>query len=300
MKKLLALLMVCLLAVVMLPVPAAAEASSKVAISKTKATIWVGNYTTLKVNGTKDEVKWKSSNTKIATVNKSGKVTGVAAGKATITATVNKKDYKCTITVKKESSIKALNTVVSDIKKNKNSDKICKVLSDDNVTIPYNSITSYKLVDINWDGTKDLMVWATGVHYDDFYDVDYDVVRVITVKNGKAVISGWLTVLSPTRETNNSESKLYLNKKTKSLVVYTDFTIWGDNSDLYWSMHLNNHKLNNRKSYQIGMYNGEDYGVGNDYWSATDSLTKKEYDKLHTKYYTAKDLSEIKFDPIKR
>lgn len=50
------------------------------------------------------KVVWKSSNKKIATVNKSGKVTAKKAGKVTITATAkdgSKKKASVKITVKK-------------------------------------------------------------------------------------------------------------------------------------------------------------------------------------------------------
>ena len=57
--------------------------------------------TTLKVttNMTGD-VTWKSSNEKVATVDKNGKVTAVKAGTATITATLGLKSAACTVTVK--------------------------------------------------------------------------------------------------------------------------------------------------------------------------------------------------------
>ena len=62
-------------------------------------------------------MKWKSSNSKIASVNSAGKVTGRKAGRAKITATVNKKKYTCTVTVK--AAKKAVK--VSKIKLNKKS-----------------------------------------------------------------------------------------------------------------------------------------------------------------------------------
>ena len=52
--------------------------------------------------GSTAKVTWKSSNTSVATVDKNGKVTGVRAGKAVITAkTANKKKAKITVTVKR-------------------------------------------------------------------------------------------------------------------------------------------------------------------------------------------------------
>lgn len=77
------------------------NAASKVKINKTKATINVGETVQLKVNGAKN-VKWVTSNKKVATVSSKGKVKGVKKGTATITAKVSKKKYKCKVTVKEK------------------------------------------------------------------------------------------------------------------------------------------------------------------------------------------------------
>ncbi len=69
-------------------------------ISAKKKTIAVGTKYRLKVNGTKKTVKWSSSNKKVATVSQKGLVKGIAKGKATISAKVGNKTYKCRITVK--------------------------------------------------------------------------------------------------------------------------------------------------------------------------------------------------------
>jgi hypothetical protein len=82
---------------------AVAEAKSKaIKLNVTKATITVGKSTTLSVKGTTKKAKWSSSDKKVATVTKNGKVTGVAAGTATITATVDGKKYNCKVTVKEK------------------------------------------------------------------------------------------------------------------------------------------------------------------------------------------------------
>lgn len=77
-------------------------AAEDIKLNKTKLTVEVGTSYTLKINGTKEKVTWKSSNSKIAKVDKSGKVTGVKEGNATITATVGKKSYTCKVTVIKQ------------------------------------------------------------------------------------------------------------------------------------------------------------------------------------------------------
>jgi hypothetical protein len=80
------------------------DAATKPKLSKTKATVEVGQAITLKVkNSGKSSVKWSTSSRKIATVSQKGKVKGVKSGSAKITAVVkiNKKTYKikCKITV---------------------------------------------------------------------------------------------------------------------------------------------------------------------------------------------------------
>lgn len=77
-----------------------AEAST-MKLNRTSITLNKGKTYRLKVSGKgKKGVKWSSSNQKVAKVDKSGKVTAVKAGKATITAKVGKKTLKCRVTVK--------------------------------------------------------------------------------------------------------------------------------------------------------------------------------------------------------
>lgn len=76
------------------------NAASSVKISSTKETVFVKDTFTLKVTGTSGKVKWSTSNKKVATVNKKGKVTAKKQGKATIQAKVGKNVLKCKVTVK--------------------------------------------------------------------------------------------------------------------------------------------------------------------------------------------------------
>ena len=77
----------------------------KVSLSATKATVNQYNYKYLTLNNALGTVKWSSSNTKVATVNSMGKVVGVSAGTATITATYLGVKYNCTVTIKKQAPI---------------------------------------------------------------------------------------------------------------------------------------------------------------------------------------------------
>ena len=63
-------------------------------------TIYKGKTYTLSIKGKKN-VKWKSSNTKVATISyTSGKLVARKTGKTTITGTVGKNKYKCSVTIK--------------------------------------------------------------------------------------------------------------------------------------------------------------------------------------------------------
>ena len=75
------------------------NASAKVAISKSKQTLYVGQSLKLSVTGTKSSVKWSTSDKRVATVSK-GNVLAKKAGTAKITAKIGKKSYVCKVTVK--------------------------------------------------------------------------------------------------------------------------------------------------------------------------------------------------------
>ena len=96
-------------------------AVKSVSLNKGNITINVGDTYQLKAtikpkNATNKKVTWKSSNKKIVTVTKKGKIKGKSAGKATITVTTKsgKKTAKKTITVKesKNTSVTTMNVNV--------------------------------------------------------------------------------------------------------------------------------------------------------------------------------------------
>lgn len=105
--NLLAVLMVVMSVSVITPTTAYA-ASKKPTISKTTLKITEGKKYTLKIKNKikKSSYKWSTSNKKVAKVSKSGVVTAVKKGKATITCKVKapKKTYtlKCKVTVSKK------------------------------------------------------------------------------------------------------------------------------------------------------------------------------------------------------
>ena len=79
--------------------------ATKVKLNKTKATVAKGRTLTLKATMTPssstDKLTWTSSNKKVATVDKNGKVKALKKGAATITVkTTSGKKAACKITVK--------------------------------------------------------------------------------------------------------------------------------------------------------------------------------------------------------
>jgi len=65
-----------------------------------KVTIGKGETFQLNTKGTSSKISFQSSNKKVVSVTKSGKIKGKKVGKATITAKSNKKTRKCKVTVK--------------------------------------------------------------------------------------------------------------------------------------------------------------------------------------------------------
>lgn len=78
------------------------DAAAKVKISKKSLSINVGESKKLTLKKGKKKLKfkkWKSSDKSVATVSKTGKVVGVAAGNAVVSAKYKGKKFKCNVTV---------------------------------------------------------------------------------------------------------------------------------------------------------------------------------------------------------
>ncbi|MBS7182992.1 MAG: Ig-like domain-containing protein [Eubacterium sp.] len=108
-KRFLSILLTVVLTIGLLgsvPVGATVKKSS-IKLNKKKVVVYVGKTVRLKVKNCKKKVKWSSSNKKIATVSKKGKVKGKKPGRVVITAKSGKKKYKCRVTVKKRRKAEA-------------------------------------------------------------------------------------------------------------------------------------------------------------------------------------------------
>lgn len=122
-----------------------ALAAANIRLSDASLILELGHYKTLKVYGTSSKPSWSSSNTWIASVTSSGKVTAKAAGTATITAKVNGKKLSCKLTVvrmnKKKLTLKpgqsynlSLEGTKSTISWSSSNNKVAKVTSSGKVT----------------------------------------------------------------------------------------------------------------------------------------------------------------------
>ena len=73
-------------------------------LNKTSVTLKAGQTYQLKLDGTNQKITWKSSNSKIVTVNKTGKLFAKSAGNATITAQVNGIRFVCKVKIQKKAA----------------------------------------------------------------------------------------------------------------------------------------------------------------------------------------------------
>ena len=162
------------LALILLPAEVFAAKAVSIKLNKSKVTINVGGQTklTAAVTGKSKTVTWKSSNPKVAAVNKNGKITGKKTGKVTITAKANGKTAKCVVTVKKN-NVKALYK---------------KFLEKGTGTNAFGSTSSMEffcLLDIDQNGTPELIV-------SDNDGSGRSNKGIYSVKNGKVIYCGGL------------------------------------------------------------------------------------------------------------
>lgn len=97
-KKCLPIFLIMLACTCLLAMPV--QASNKVRINKTKATVTAGNIVKLRMQETNQKAKWTSSNKRVATVKSNGDVYAKKKGSTYIKAKIGKKTYTCKVTVK--------------------------------------------------------------------------------------------------------------------------------------------------------------------------------------------------------
>lgn len=99
MKKTSKLILFIVIALLVLMPLSSVQAIQELKISKSNLSLNVGQVRRLTISGTTNTVTWKSNDKSIATVSKKGNVKAVSEGIVTITGTVNKTKYSCTVTV---------------------------------------------------------------------------------------------------------------------------------------------------------------------------------------------------------
>lgn len=117
-KRIVAMLVICMITAIGGNVYGNEAQAATVKISASSIKLKVGGSKKLKLKNTTKKAVWKSSNTKVATVGKStGKVKAQGAGSATITATLNGKNYTCKVTVRELTASEKLTKALNAVKK---------------------------------------------------------------------------------------------------------------------------------------------------------------------------------------
>lgn len=122
-KKLKTVLIMSFMAILLLALPVSAATPR---LNKTSTSVYIGKTVQLKVTGKKNsKIKWKSSNSNIAFVSSSGKVTGKKKGTCIISGRTGNRILKCKVTVKRIDVSKYLRPVWSS---NKSFNQMRKIL----------------------------------------------------------------------------------------------------------------------------------------------------------------------------
>jgi hypothetical protein len=148
-------------------------ASIKLDVTKTAIAVGSSQTLTAAVSGKSKKVKWKSSNTSVASVSSKGVVTAKKAGKTTITAKANGKTAKCVVRVKKSNYASLYKAFLAQSK----------------VSCGTSTITPsyFRVLDINQDAVPELIVCTSGTS-------PYCTYYVYTIKNNAVVYLGDCTL----------------------------------------------------------------------------------------------------------
>ncbi len=94
------------------------QAAKAPKLSKKSISLCIGDSAKLQMKNAKKSATWKSKNKKIVSVNKKGKIKAKKSGSTKVIAKVEKKNYKCKVTVKKQKlNQTSMNLLVGENKK---------------------------------------------------------------------------------------------------------------------------------------------------------------------------------------
>lgn len=176
------------------------EAEDKFELDTTAKTLYTKGKTKVSLKLTtnlKDEITWKSSNTKVATVNSTGVVTAKAKGTAVITVSCGKYSATCKITVKNPSL--TLNKKSTTLYKGTRTTLKASVKGVDASKVTFSS-SNTKVVTVD-KSTGKIVAKAAGK-------------AVITVKCGSLKTSCTVTVKNPTLKLAKTSASIKVGKKT--------------------------------------------------------------------------------------
>ena len=176
------------------------EAENKFELNTTAKTLYTEGQTKVSLKLTTnltDKIIWKSSNTKVATVNSAGVVTARAKGTAVITASCGKYTATCTITVKNPSL--TLNKKSTTLYKGTRTTLKAYVKGVDASKVTFTS-NNTKVVVVN-KTTGRIVAKAAGK-------------AVITVKCGSLKTTCTVTVKNPTLKLAKTSASIKVGKKT--------------------------------------------------------------------------------------
>lgn len=189
---------------------------NKPALNLSKQTIYVGQTFKLKCTPSTLNVKWASSKMTVATVTTAGKVKGVAAGTAKITATVYGKKYTCKVTVKEpQLSATTLNMYVG------NTDRL--ICTDPDLAVTYTS-SKPNVATVSSDGRIKALTTGTTTISAKIFNKKYKCKVTVTkaplyVKYG--IPSYWEEELNESLATY-TENELNMSKHSASFLYFTD------------------------------------------------------------------------------
>ena len=247
--------------------PASEVQAASLKLSHKGLSLTTGQRVTLSVKGTKKKARWKSSNSKVVTVDKKGSVRAVREGSATITATIGKKKLSCKVVVR--GNYKALYKALLQ--------KGSVVVKDGNYSHT-EEMKSFLLLDIDKNGVPELITNSMQMNY------GFLTCSVFTVRSGKVVYCGGYN--------EKGTSKLAYSSKYKAISVS-----WWTNGVGGAGLRLIRLSGTKLKEYKYMWTGAETYGgtkqiylYGTDYKTAK-KVSKSTFNKKTKKYNNSKKYS---------
>jgi hypothetical protein len=243
-------------------------------LNKNKVTVYIGKTSKLKLSNATDSVTWKSSDKKIATVDKNGVVTANKQGSCTITAVSNGKDYTCKVTVKKVTA-KMLYSNLLEKKEYTYSIKYGDQEYSYKMKLNY-----FICMDINNDGVKELIVSSSNkATVEDWGYVNKVSALVFTVKNDKLKFLGNIYSCI-------DQNGLMYSKKFKGIVSEADAGSGGRGAS-YGILNIKNNAL--KEIYECSWYYEILDKLQYFYSVNGKDTTAKKYNDYYNKYFNSKD-----------